>query len=377
MLSDPGVSILVLRFLEDEDLSSACCVCLFMGGLYHSDGLWLEKIRVIHTNFPVLVSHTKSYRSLYDTVVGMTILGLVKWAVDNNHRMLVETVIHQTSIIRVLCATNLARGGYLGLLRQYHIFPYREGLNAAAEAGHLDVIIWIENTFKLKPTVQTTNAAAKGGQVVVLEWLKNRGTLPDSGADEAVFRDDVVVLGWLKDNANLLPTTIGANNAATTRCVKSLEWMMERDIRPDSNVVASVTARNFTEVIELLRRHGWNTISSVVTPVVQKARAEILKLVYTAGKSTTLIGDLMVATTLSKLIMGDIDQCVEYVRSWMRENGVDPYRETRVALGLESMSRSTVIIELRVLESNITDRERLGFDLTTWLWWNMGNRQEG
>lgn len=98
--------------------------------------------------------------------------------------------------------------------------------------GHLDILIWMKENGCPLPGTSGANMAAKNGHLNILQWMKeNNLDLTDSGgADYAIEHGHLEILKWMKENNLQMPTQYGANMAAKYDCLDCLKWLYTNNL---------------------------------------------------------------------------------------------------------------------------------------------------
>ena len=120
------------------------------------------------------------------------------------------SVIRYFSYLGILPQTIVDMAAYSGQLklivwlsieRNPPVVPKINTANLAASGGHLNILEWLETTWKIRPNVEGANNAAGGGHIAILEWLNKRGIRANiRGAYYATIHGNRRSLDWLYIN---------------------------------------------------------------------------------------------------------------------------------------------------------------------------------
>lgn len=154
--------------------------------------------------------------------------------------------------------------GTLRILAKWKQLPAQIGVDAAAAYRHYGVVRYMIDQEGVFPTTFGANWAACRGSLCMLKLLASRGVVPDTlGIDVAAANGHVTSVAYLQQYHNLNATQRGANWAAANGHVRMLRII---GAAPNEHGANGAAAKGFVHVLRFIRER-YNVRATVVGAV--------------------------------------------------------------------------------------------------------------
>ena len=107
------------------------------------------------------------------------------------------------------------------------LHPMKGGANLAAENGHLDVLKWLVETFRVYPDIDGALKAAEKGRLDVLQWMAGieDGYIDEEVVNMAAEYGHLDIVKWIASSKGLYPDEEGIMRAAASGHVELINWV--------------------------------------------------------------------------------------------------------------------------------------------------------